>query len=95
MPHFPWLGHADHTIVDGGVPVGMVVTHNVTDGLGRFAVRLVRGITGVVHGVQNPALHGLQPVPYIGDCPVLNNIFGIPAKAVTDDLFQKSRQKLF
>ncbi|KHF36305.1 hypothetical protein CM49_01289 [Paenibacillus sp. P1XP2] len=73
----------------------MVIPHHVADGFGGFAVCFVRRIAGFVHGVQNAPLHGLKPVADVGNGAVLNDIFGIPAEAVADDLFEISRQKLF
>ncbi|MNV84705.1 hypothetical protein D3C71_1785980 [compost metagenome] len=75
--------------------MGMIVAHYVPDGLRRLPVSLVRRVAGIIHGVQNAALYGLQPVAHVGDGPVLNDIFGIPPKAVADDFLQKRRQKLF
>ncbi|MNW46383.1 hypothetical protein D3C74_236760 [compost metagenome] len=95
MTHFPRLRHPHHTLVNRRVPVRMIVPHDVPDGFGRLPVRLVRRIAGIVHRVQNPPLHRLQPVANIGNRPVLNNVFGIPAKAVAYNLFQKRRQKVF
>ncbi|KAF5063760.1 hypothetical protein DSECCO2_291370 [anaerobic digester metagenome] len=43
------LGHTYQCVVDGGVAVGMVFTHDVTDDTGAFLVGLVRIHAGFVH----------------------------------------------
>ena len=42
------------------------IPHDISDGLGRLAVALVKGIAVLVHRIKNPTLHGLQSVTNIG-----------------------------
>ncbi len=45
----------------------VVFTHHIADRTGRFAIGLVMRVTGLVHGVQNPPMHGFQAIAQIGD----------------------------
>ncbi len=44
----------------------MVATHDFTDNLGRFAIGLVGGVAANLRGIENAAMHRLQPVTHIG-----------------------------
>ncbi len=59
------LRHADHGVVDRGVAVRVVLAHHLADDAGGLAVRLVVGEAALVHGIQDAAVHGLQPVPRV------------------------------
>ena len=61
----PFLGHIDQRSVDGGVSVGMIFTHGITDDTGAFPVRLVRRIVQFTHGEQHTPLYRLEAVPHI------------------------------
>ena len=60
------LGEADHGVVDGGVAVGVVVTHDVADYLGRLGVLLVELEAHLLHAVEDAAVHGLEAVADVG-----------------------------
>ncbi len=60
------LREADHGVVDGGVAVGMVVTHDVADDLGRLGVLLVVLEAHLLHAVEDAAMHGLEAVANVG-----------------------------
>ena len=59
------LRKANHRIVDGAVAVRVVFAEHVADDARRFAERLVRRDAQLVHGVENPAMHGFQSVAHI------------------------------
>ncbi len=63
------LGHAGQGVVDGGVAVGMEVPHDLAHGLGALGVGPVGPQVLLVHRVQDPAVHGLEPVTYVGQRP--------------------------
>ena len=60
--HGEALRHAHHGVVDRGVAVRVVFTHDVADDAGGFAVGLVRGVAGLVHAEQDAPVHRLQAV---------------------------------
>ena len=69
IPQRPRLGHPDHGVVDRGVAVRVIVAHHVADHPGRLHRRPVRPEPGVVHAVQHPAVHRLEPVPDVRQRP--------------------------
>ena len=71
------LGHEHHGLVTGTVAVRVELTKHITHGTSRFLV-LGGGLQPQLrHGVYNPPLYGLEPVPYVGQSPVQNDIHGI------------------
>src|SRR5918994_1864498 len=62
----PRLREADHGVVDRGVAVGVVLTHHVTDDARALREAAVGAVAAVVHRVEDPAVHRLQPVAYVG-----------------------------
>jgi hypothetical protein len=62
VAHRPRLGETHQRVVDRRVTVRVVVTHHLADDTGTLVVPAVRPETGVVHGVQHPAVHRLKPV---------------------------------
>ena len=63
------LRHADERVVDRRVAVRVVLTHHLADDEGALAVRPVRLQREVVHRVQHPPVHGLEPVADVGQRP--------------------------
>ena len=61
------LGEADHGVVDGGVAVGMVVSHDVADDLGGLGVLLVELEAHLLHAVEDAAVDGLEAVANVGE----------------------------
>ena len=59
--HGEVLRHADHGVVDRGVAVRVVFTHDVADDAGRLAVRLVRRVAGFVHPYRMRRCTGFRP----------------------------------
>ena len=57
------LGEADHGVVDGGVAVGMVVSHDVADDLGGLGVLLVELEAHLLHAVEDAAMDRLESIP--------------------------------
>ena len=53
-------------VVDGAVAVGMVFAEAVADYARAFAERLVVIQSEFVHGVEYPAVNGLQAVAHVG-----------------------------
>ena len=64
--HREILRHADHGVVDRLVAMGMVLTHDLADDARRFAIGAVPVVAAVLHGVEDAAVHRLQPVAHVG-----------------------------
>ncbi len=69
VAHGEVLRHANDRVVDRGIAVGVVLADDRAHRARGLAVRLVRRVAGVVHGVQHAAVHGLQPVADVGERP--------------------------
>ena len=64
--HHPRLREADQGVVDRGVAVRVVLTHHVTDDARALGEAAVGAVAAVVHRVEHPAVHRLEPVAYVG-----------------------------
>ena len=64
------LGEARERVVDGLIAVRVEVAHRVADDLGAFAELAHRLEPELAHGVEHPAMHGLQPVAHVRECAV-------------------------
>jgi hypothetical protein len=60
------LRQADHGVVNGRIAVGVVVTHDVADDLGRLGVFLVELEAHLLHSIEDAAVHGLEAVADVG-----------------------------
>ena len=63
--HGEILRHAHHRVVNRGVAMRMVLTHDFTDHTRRFAVGPVPVVTALLHHIEDAAMHRLQPVPNV------------------------------
>ena len=66
MAHGEILGHAHDGVVDGTVPVGMVLTDDIAHHAGGLLVRLVPVVAELVHGEQHAPMHRLQAIAHVG-----------------------------
>ncbi len=64
--HHPGLREAHQGVVDRGVAVRVVLPHHVADDAGALGEPAVGTVAAVVHRVEDPAVHRLQPVAYVG-----------------------------
>src|SRR5699024_5464507 len=64
--HGPPLGEAYQGVVDGAVPVRVIVTHHVADDPCALEVPPVGAVSAVVHGVQHALVDRLEAVTNIG-----------------------------
>jgi len=64
--HREGLTHAHERVVDGRVAVGGELPHRVADDTGALDVGPIVDQIGLVHGVDDAAVDGLQPVAHIG-----------------------------
>ena len=63
------LPHAHQRVVDGGIAVRVIVPHRVAHDAGALAMRRVGPQPHAQHRVQDAALHRLESVAHVGDCP--------------------------
>ena len=63
------LGHLHEGVIDGCVPVGVILAHHFPDNTGRLLVGLVARIAHLPHGEEGTSVDGLEAVARIGDCP--------------------------
>ena len=62
----PGLHEAREGVVDRGVAVGVVVTHDLADDAGGLGERGGGTVSAVVHGVQDTTVDGLEAVAHVG-----------------------------
>ncbi len=60
------LSHADDGVVNGGIPVRVIFTDDVTDHTGGFLIGFVPVVTQFAHRVEHAAVDRLQAVTNIG-----------------------------
>lgn len=65
IPQREILRHAHHGVVYRGVAVRMIPAQHGAHRVGALAVCLIGGQVVLVHGVEDPAVHRLEPVPHI------------------------------
>ena len=65
IAHGPRLGHTHKRVVDGGVAVRVVFTHNVADDAGALVVAAIRAVSAVVHRVDDATVDRLHAVTHV------------------------------
>jgi hypothetical protein len=65
IPHGPVLRHVHQSAVNGGIPVGVVITHRVAHDFGAFAGLAPGGQIEFLHGVQDAPLGRLEAVSHV------------------------------
>ncbi len=64
--HDPRLRQAHEGVVDRGVAVRVVLTHDVTDDAAALVEAAVGAVAAVVHRVEHAAVHRLEAVAHVG-----------------------------
>ena len=77
IAHREILRQADHSIVNRGVAVGVVLTQHITDAGCGLLKRLIGSQTAFVHGVENAAVDRLEAVTHIGQRPANDDAHGV------------------
>ncbi len=67
VPHVPRLGEPHQRVIDGGVSMGVVLLEDLPHHTRALAVLAVVQESLVLHGVEDASVHGLQPVPHVGE----------------------------
>ena len=81
------LRKAHHRVVHAGVAVGVVGAQHRTHRVGRLAVRVLRVVAALVHGVQDAPVHRLQAVPHVGQRPRHDHRHGVIQNALSISSF--------
>ena len=63
--HDPRLRQAYEGVVDRGVAVRVVLTHDVTDDARALGESAVGSVAAIEHRVEHAAVHGLEPIAYV------------------------------
>ena len=71
--HRKVLGHPHQGVVDGRIPVGVVLAQHLTHHPGTFPVGPIAGETQLVHRVEDAAMHGFEAIAGIGEGPSHNH----------------------
>ena len=74
--------------------MGVVRAQHRTDGIGRFAVGVLRVIAALVHRVQNTAVHRLEAVTHIGQSTRHDNRHRVVQERRLDFLFHIAHNDL-
>ena len=77
IAHGEVLGQADQGVIHGRVAVGVIPAQHVAHAGGGLLEGAVRGQIVLVHGVENPPVHGLQAVPHVGQGPAHDHGHGV------------------
>jgi hypothetical protein len=81
IAHREGLGEAHERVVDRRVAVRMVRAHHVADDARRLLVRTVGLHAGLVHPVEDAAVHRLQPVADVGQRATDDDVHRIAEEA--------------
>ena len=89
------LRHPDQRVVDGEVAVRVVLAHDVADHARALHIRAVPGDVGLVHRVQDAAVHGFQPVAHVRQGPAHDHAHRVVEVRVPHFGFEADRQGFF
>ncbi len=71
------LDHADQRVVDRRVAMGVVLAQHLTHHRGALLGSPVRKEPQLVHGVEDPPVHGLEAVAHVGKRPLDDDAHGV------------------
>ena len=77
VAHGEILGQADQCVVNRGVAVGMVPAQHVAHAGGGLFEGFVHREAILVHGVEDPAMDGLQAIPHVRESPAHDDAHGV------------------
>ena len=75
--HRERLRHADERVVDRAVAVRVILAHHVADDAGGLDVGAVRQMIVLLHGKQDPPMHGLEAVAHVGQSARYDHAHGV------------------
>ena len=91
MTHGEILREPHHRVINGGVAMRVIVTHDLTNDVGALFRGFIDGIARIIHRVDDAALNRLHAVSRIGDRAVFDDVFGIDAKTIAHQVIQSGR----
>jgi len=75
--HGEVLRHPNHRVINRGVTMGMVLTHDLAHDTGGFSIGPVVLKSGLFHRVKNTTMHGFEAVPHIRQRTGNNHAHGV------------------
>ena len=91
-PHGKGLGQTDQRVVDGGVAVGVIITHHVAHHLGALDRGVGFGDPHLAHGVKDTPVHGFEAVAHVGNGPAHIDAQGVLHVGGVHDLVDVDRE---
>ena len=89
------LHHTHECVVHAAVAVRVVLAQHVADHRRRLFERTPRQQSELVHRVQHAAMHRLEAIAHVGQCPRYDDAHGIVDERFLDLLIDKARQDAF
>ncbi len=83
VAHGKVLGQPHHGLIDGAIAVGVVLAEHLADDAGALFIGAVVAEPHIVHGVQDAALHRLEPVAGVGQGAGRDHAHGVIEIGVT------------
>ena len=91
IAHRERLGETDERVIDRGIAVWVVIAHHVADDAGGLSRRPVRLQAGLVHRIEDAAVHGLQPVADVRQCAAHDHAHRVVEEAGANLLIELAR----
>ena len=95
IPHGEVLGHAHDRVVNGRIPVRVILTDHVADYAGRFLVGLVPVVGQLGHGIKHTPMHRFQTITHIGKRTAHDHAHGVVEIRLAHLVFEVDRENLF
>ena len=77
IAHGECLSQAHYGLVDCKIPVGVVLTHDISHHTGRLLVGLIMGHALLIHGIEYAPVNGLEAVSHIRQGPSNDHTHGV------------------
>ena len=88
------LHHSHHRVVDGRVPVGVILTQDVADHRRALLVRAARAQPGLAHREEDAAVNGLEAIPHVGKRALNDDAHRIVDERFAHFVLEQPRQNL-
>ena len=92
VAHGEVLRHAHQRLVSRRVAVRVVLTQHLTHHPRALHIGAVPDVVGLMHGKQHPAVHRLESVTHIRQCPADDHAHGVIEIGATHLLFETDRE---
>src|SRR5690554_1181878 len=77
VPQRKWLGHTHDGVINSRVAVRVIFTDHVTNNTGGLLVGLIPVVVEHVHGKEHTAMHRLQAIAHVRQCPSDDDAHGV------------------